>query len=191
MSAMDTTFAGMTGLSYSFLHIWLLPLSLRFSRLRDVRPKHVIWHDLIFTRYALNIPGSGLGRVDGFHQDKGAGERDKGGEVLCRLLAAQGDAFEALDLADALFGAGASFVEYLGEERRFGGGILAVRDGGADAAPARRLSVRLGVVAFVAEHRPRGDVRANVEQDLEVAAVAGLAGGQGEGQRQAIEIELH
>jgi hypothetical protein len=46
--------------------------------------------------------------VDGFHQDKGAGERDKGGEVLCRLLAAQGDAFEALDLADALFGAGAS-----------------------------------------------------------------------------------
>src|SRR4051794_39589351 len=40
-----------------------------------------------------------LGLVDGFHQDKGAGERDKGGEVLCRLLAAQGDAFEALDLA--------------------------------------------------------------------------------------------
>src|SRR3979490_1106025 len=131
-----------------------------------------------------------LGRVDGFHQDKGAGERDKGGEVLCRLLAAQGDAFEALDLADALFGAGASFVEYLGEERRFGGGILAVRDGGGDAAPARRRSLRLGVVAFVAEHRPRGDVRANVEQDLEVAAVAGLAAGQVEGQRQAIEIAL-
>src|SRR3981081_1165840 len=60
MSAMDTTFAGMTGLSYSFLHIWLLPLSLRFSRLRGVRPKHVIWHDLIFTRYTLNITRSDL-----------------------------------------------------------------------------------------------------------------------------------
>ena len=59
--------------------------------------------------------------MDGFHQNKGAGERDKGGEVLCR---------------------------------------------------------------------PRGDVWANVEQDLEVAAVAGLAAGQVEGQRQAIEIEL-
>src|SRR5205814_1587999 len=75
-------------------------------------------------------------------------------------------------------------VEGLGKESGFGGGILAVRDGGADAAPARRLSVRLGVVAFVAEHRRRGDVRANVEQDLEVAAVAGLAAGQAEGQRQ-------
>jgi len=131
-----------------------------------------------------------LGRVDGFHQDKGAGERDEGGEVLHRLLAAQSNALETFDFADALLGVSASFVEDLGEERRFGGGILAVRDGGADAAPARRLSVRLGVVAFVAEHRPRGDVRANVEQDLEVAAVAGLAAGQVEGQRQAIEIEL-
>ena len=131
-----------------------------------------------------------LGRVDGFHQDKGAGERDEGGEVLHRLLAAQSNALETFDFADALLGASASFVEDFGEERRFGGGILAVRDSGADAAPARRLSVRLGVVAFVAEHRPRGDVRANVEQDLEVAAVAGLAAGQVESQRQAIEIKL-
>src|SRR3982074_572309 len=82
-----------------------------------------------------------LGRVDGFHQDKGAGERDKGGEVLCRLLAAQGDAFEALDLADALFGAGASFVEDLGEEPRFGGAFLALGDGGAEAAPRRAASL--------------------------------------------------
>jgi len=128
--------------------------------------------------------------VDGFHQDKGAGERDEGGEVLRRFLAAQSNALEAFDFADALLGASASFVEDFGEERRFGGGILAVRDSGADAASARRLSVRLGVVAFVTEHRPRGDVWANVEQDVEVAAVAGLATGQVEGQRQAIEIEL-
>ena len=81
--------------------------------------------------------------MDGFHQDKGTGERDEGGEVLRHFLAAQSDALEAFDFADALLGAGASFVEDFGEESRFGGGILAVRDGGADAAPARRLSVRL------------------------------------------------
>jgi hypothetical protein len=121
--------------------------------------------------------------VDGFDQDKGTGERDEGSKVLCRLLAAQGDALEALDLADALLGASAPLVEDLGKESRLGGSILAVRDGGADAAPARRLSVGLGVVTLIAENRSRGDVRADVEQDLEVAAVAGLATGQVEGQR--------
>jgi hypothetical protein len=35
-----------------------------------------------------------LGGVDGFDQDKGTGERDEGSKVLCRLLAAQGDALE-------------------------------------------------------------------------------------------------
>jgi hypothetical protein len=124
-----------------------------------------------------------LGGVDGFDQDKGTGERDEGSKVLCRLLAAQGDALEALDLADALLGASAPLVEDLGKESRLGGSILAVRDGGADAAPARRLSVGLGVVTLIAENRSRGDVRADVEQDLEVAAVAGLATGQVEGQR--------
>jgi hypothetical protein len=100
------------------------------------------------------------------------------------------DAFEALELADTLLGAGAPFVEDLGKEGGFGGGILAVWDGGADAAPARRLAVRPGVVPLVAEHRSRRDVRADVEQDREVAAIAGLAAGQVKGQRQAIEIEL-
>ena len=131
-----------------------------------------------------------LGGVDGFDQDKGTGERDEGSKVLCRLLAAQGDALEALDLADALLGPSAPLVEDLGKESRLGGSILAVRDGGADAAPARRLSVGLGVVTLIAENRSRGDVRADVEQDLEVAAVAGLATGQVEGQRQTVEIEL-
>jgi hypothetical protein len=131
-----------------------------------------------------------LGGVDGFDQDKGTGERDEGGEVLRRLLAAQGDALEALDLADALLGASAPLVEDLGKESRLRGSILAVRDGGADAAPARRLSVGLGVVTLIAENRSRGNVRADVEQDLEIAAVAGLAAGQVEGQRQTVEIEL-
>jgi len=69
-------------------------------------------------------------------------------------------------------------------------GAVAVRNGRADAAPARRLSVDLGVVALVAENGPRCDVRADVEQDFEIAAVAGLAPGQMERQRQAVEIGL-
>jgi hypothetical protein len=61
--------------------------------------------------------------VDGFNQDKGADEGDEGGEVLCGLLAAQGDAFEALDFADALLDASAALVEDFGKECGFGGGI--------------------------------------------------------------------
>jgi hypothetical protein len=126
--------------------------------------------------------------VDGFDQDKGADEGDEGGEVLCGLLAAQGDPFEALDFADALLDAGAPLVEDFGKEGWLCGGVLSVRDGGADAAPARCLAVGLGVVAFVAENRSRRDVGADVEQDLKIAAVTGLAAGQMEDQRQAVEI---
>jgi hypothetical protein len=54
-------------------------------------------------------------------------------------------------------------------------GVLSVRDDGTDAASPRRLSVGLGVVTLVAENGPGRDVRPDVEQDLEVAAVAGLA----------------
>jgi hypothetical protein len=131
-----------------------------------------------------------LGRVDGFDPDKGAGECDESGEVLRRLFAAQSDAFEALDFADALLDAGAPLVEDLGKECGFRRGILPVGDYRTDAAPACRLAVGLGVVALVAENRPRRDVRADVEQDLEIAAVAGLAPGEMERQRQAIEIAL-
>jgi hypothetical protein len=134
--------------------------------------------------------GTTLGRVDGFNQDKGAGERDKGGEVLCGLFAAQGDAFETLELAVALLDAGASSVEEFGKEGGLVFGVFPVGDDGADAAAARRLSVGLGVVPLVAENGPGRDVRADIEQDREIAAVAGLAAGQMEGQRQAVEIGL-
>jgi len=58
-----------------------------------------------------------LGRVDGFDQDQAAYEGEEGSEVFGGLLAAQGDAFEALDFADGLFDARASFVENAGKER--------------------------------------------------------------------------
>ena len=126
--------------------------------------------------------------MDGFDQDEHASDRDEGSEVLCGLLAAQGDPFEALDLADTLFDAGASLVEDAGKEIGFCGSVLAVRNGGADAAPARCLAVGLGVVTFVTEHRAWRDIGTDVEEDFEIAAVAGLAAGEMEGQRQAVEI---
>ena len=62
------------------------------------------------------------------------------------------------------------------------------KNGWADAALARRVAVGLGVVALVAEHRARRDVGADVEQDLEIAAVAGFAASKMERERQAVEI---
>ncbi len=81
-----------------------------------------------------------LGRVDGFYQDKGADEANEGSEVLRGFLAAQGDAFEALDFADGLLDAGAPLVEDPGKEGGLCEGIRAVRNGGTDAAPARAAS---------------------------------------------------
>ena len=128
--------------------------------------------------------------MDGFHPDKGASEGDEGGEVLRGFLAAQRDPLEALELADGLLDAGAAFIERAWEELRFGDGIAAVRDDGTDAAPACRFAVCLAVIPLVADYRPGRDVRADVEQGLEITAVAGLAAGQVEGQRQSVKIAL-
>jgi hypothetical protein len=59
-----------------------------------------------------------------------------------------------------------------------------------DAAPAGGLAVRPGVVALVGNDSARPDVRADVEQGLELRAVAGLAAGQMEVERMAVEIGL-
>jgi hypothetical protein len=131
-----------------------------------------------------------LGRVDGFCPDEGASEGDEGGEVLRSFLAAQRDPLKALEPADGLLDAGAAFIERAWEELRFGDGIATVRDDGTDAAPACRFAVCLAVIALVADNCPGRDVRADVEQGLEITAVTGLAAGQVEGQRQTIEIAL-
>jgi len=120
--------------------------------------------------------------VDGFCPDKGASEGNKGGKVLRGFLAAQRDPLEALELANTLLDAGAAFVEGAWKEFRLGAGIAAVRDDGTDAAPACRFAVCLAVIALVADHCPGRDVRADVEQGLEITAVAGLAAGQVDGQ---------
>ena len=45
--------------------------------------------------------------MDGFDQDQGASESDEGGVAFGGLLAAHGDALEALQLADGLLDPGA------------------------------------------------------------------------------------
>ena len=126
--------------------------------------------------------------MDGFCPDKGASEGDEGGKVLRGFLAAQCDPLEALEPANTRLDAGAAFVEGAWKEFRLGGGIAAVRDDGTDTAPACRFAVGLAVIALIADHRPGRDVRADVEQGLEITAVAGLTAGQVEGQRQTVEI---
>ena len=110
-----------------------------------------------------------------------------------QLAAAEYDATFAqtsTPFVEALLDAGAPLLEDRGKEFGLCRGIFSVRDGGAHAAAARRLAVGLGVVSLVAEHRPGRDVGADVEQDREVAAVAGLPAGEMEGQRQAVEVGL-
>src|SRR4051812_43169165 len=83
---------------------------LRLLRLPPHRPSRFV--NVVSSRSKRTRPGGAtLGGVDGFDQDKGTGERNEDSEVLRRLLAAQGDALEALDLADALLlGASAPLV---------------------------------------------------------------------------------
>ena len=65
-----------------------------------------------------------------------------------------------------------------------------IRDRRTDASAARRFAVRPGVIALVAERGARRDVGADIEERLEAAAVAFLAAGQMESDRQAVEVGL-
>jgi hypothetical protein len=51
-----------------------------------------------------------VGRVDGFDPREAGGERNEGEEVSHGLFAAQGDAFEPLDLSNSLLDPGAARV---------------------------------------------------------------------------------
>jgi hypothetical protein len=56
-----------------------------------------------------------------------------------------------------------------------------VRDDGSDAALPRRFAVGFAGVAFVADDGARLNVGANIEQDIEMTRVGGLAACQVEG----------
>jgi hypothetical protein len=69
-------------------------------------------------------------------------------------------------------------------------GVFAPRDDRCDGAGACRRPVGLAVISLVRHRDARADVGADVERRLELCAVAGLAAGQMEVERVAVEIGL-
>ena len=131
-----------------------------------------------------------LGRVDGFGDDEAESEGDERAEILAGFLASKRNPLEALQLPDQLLDPGAGAIERFGKESRPPPRRGFERDHRTAAALTRRCAVALAVVASVAHCRPRHDVRPEIQQDLELRAVAGLACGQVEGERQTFEIDL-
>lgn len=128
--------------------------------------------------------------MDGFYEDERQSEGDDGAIILGCFLAPQGDALEALELPDGLLDAGPAAVESFREEGRAVLGGALDRDDRADAAGARSGAIGLAVVALVADGGAWRDLRAEIEQDGEVTAVAGLAWRQVEGDGQTVEVGL-
>ena len=128
--------------------------------------------------------------MDGFDDDEAEGECDEGSEVLVGFLAAERNALEALELADELFDAGASPVKGSRNESRPVLGRCLDRDHRADATVPRRRAIALAVVPFVAHRSPRRDVGSEIEQNLELRAVAGLPLCEVKREWPSIEISL-
>ena len=128
--------------------------------------------------------------MDGFDDDEAEGESDEGSEVLVGFLAPEGDALEALELANQLLDAGAGAVKRLRKESWPVSGRGLERDHRADAPFARGRAIARAVVPFVTHRSPRRDVRPQVEQDLELRTVARLTLGEMERERLAIEVSL-
>ena len=106
------------------------------------------------------------------------------------FLASHGDAFEPLQLADCLFDACAKFVEAPWKKASSLLGVFATRDDRRYAARECRRPVGLAVISLVRYRDARADVGADVERRLELCAVAGLAPGQVEVERVALEVGL-
>jgi hypothetical protein len=131
-----------------------------------------------------------LGRVDGFNQHESACKTDERSVAGVGLLAAHGDAFVSLELADRLFDARPEFIQPLGEETTSLLGVLTTRNHRCDATRKRGEAIRLAVITLISHCDARADVRANVERCLELGAVAGFATSQMEVERKPVEIGL-
>lgn len=131
-----------------------------------------------------------LGGVDGFDEDEAQGEGDDSSEGAFGFFAAERYPFEALELSETLLDAGAAPIERLREEGRWVLRIGFERNGGCDAAGSGERPVGLGVIALVGEHRARFHIGTEIQQQFEQRAVAGLAAGQVEGDRLAVEVAL-
>jgi len=128
--------------------------------------------------------------VDGFNEHETAGETDDGGIAYVCLFAAHGDPLEALEFADRLLDPRPEFVETFWKETAPMLGVLATGNHRRDAARKGGGAVCVAVIPFVGHRDARADVWADVERGLELRAVAGLAAGQVEVERTAVEIGL-
>ena len=137
--------------------------------------------DFVAEHGAVAVPLPSLGGVDEFDQAKAGGEGDDGSEVSFGLFAAERDALEALEPSDALFDAGAGFVEGAGEEGWLVLFVGLVGNHGSDAARSRGVPIGVAGVAFVADDGARLDVGSDVEQGFEVTPVGSFSAGQVEG----------
>ena len=75
--------------------------------------------------------------MDGFNQHQPAGKTDEGRVADVGLLAAHGDPFESLELANGLFDARPEFIETLGKEAASLPGVFTTRDDRCDATRKR------------------------------------------------------
>jgi len=78
--------------------------------------------------------------VDGVDQDEGASERDECAVAILGFVAAHGNSFEALQLADRLLDFGSGLVEQF---RRETGPVLSPLNGMTGTMPRRRQAARL------------------------------------------------
>ena len=106
-----------------------------------------------------------LGGVDGFDEDERQCEGDERAVVLCRFLASECDAFEALELADGLLDAGAAPIDRFGKESWFDLCRRFQRDDGTDTAGPRRGAIGKAVIALVADSGARRDVGSEIKQN--------------------------
>lgn len=131
-----------------------------------------------------------LGRVDGFNQDKHTSQSHERGIVPCGLLTPHGDTAEAFEFADELLHPGTRPVEHLRKDFRWVLRIRTIRDDRHDATATSGVTVDLRVIALVRNHRPRITVGTEVQQRLELPAVAGLIGGQMKVEWMAVAVDL-
>jgi hypothetical protein len=128
--------------------------------------------------------------VDGFDQDKTAGEADNSIVALVGLVASHRDAFEAFQFANGLLNPRPGLIEQLWKETRSVFRVGAVRDDRNNPALAAGRAVSLWIVPFISDGGARLDVGADVEGSFELSAVADFATGQMECDGQAVEVGL-
>ncbi len=89
-----------------------------------------------------------------------------------------------------MFDPGTRFVEGFREEGGLVLGVRPVGDHRTNAAFTGGLPVGLGVIALVGDGGAGSDIGSDIEQGLELTAVADLAAGQVEVERVAFEVRF-